>query len=170
MNFRPAIVGLGAIGLVVLLLVGILGVAGAASYQSTASTTAIANQSITVDYTHGSNLTGRSGDHVEHFDDNETIVANNSTLQEGSDYSFNTTTGHITWHASSGLTNGTAALASFHYRGRPSATYQMTAVQHGIFTFLPWLLLVLVALFITGLLFAFGYVAVTRGRTPNIGR
>lgn len=95
--------------LVILIVVGFLVGVAPAALADGAQTTAVTDESITVDY---QNTTSVAENGVS-YNASVTITADGTTLSEGTDYDWNATTGAVTWYNTSSTSDGQEALIDY---------------------------------------------------------
>lgn len=163
-RLRPFVVGLLVFALV---LVGVLGIAWAvgAQYSDAPETTeTVSNESVTADF---SNDTGVGPDFAISYFDNETITnSNGTTLTEGSDYTWNSSTGTISWINSSSVSDGESMTIDYAYTAKTSESRRFkTILGLLIESVLPVIVLLVAAMTIVAL--AGAMAAIGRGKSFN---
>lgn len=116
-KLRPFISGLLLFAIV---LVGVLGIAWAvgAQYEATPETTeTVGDETVVADV--GNSTAVDAPDYARSFEDNETIInSSGTTLQEGSDYDWDTSTGEIHWIDSSSVSDGEEMSVDYAYSAK----------------------------------------------------
>lgn len=115
-------------------------------YQNTARTTVVNDEAVTIDYQ--TNVT--VDEDGSKFFDNETITTDsgNTTLTEGTDYKWNTTTGTINWLNSSTTSDGETARIDYAVESHDQTTTNIVSVLA------PWATILGLSVFVVGM-FAF---------------
>ncbi len=128
---------------VVALFLAILLPAVNLGYQDTTKTATANTEAVTVDYSE--NTTVDNADTATSFYDNETIQTDggNTTLEDGIDYEWNTTTGEIQWLNTTATTDGDTATITYTYQYHGQTTSNIAALLQ------PWGTILGVFLFVT---------------------
>jgi hypothetical protein len=151
-----------------IVLVGALGIAWAvgAQYQAAPETTeAVANEAATADV---GNLTAVDApDYAQKFEDNETITnSTGATLQEGSDYDWNASTGEIRWYNTESVDDGESMSVDYTYTAKTEeARTARTILTVPVEIILPVGVLIAVAMSVAGL--AVGLLTLFRDRSSS---
>mgnify|MGYP000318430163 CR=1 FL=1 len=78
------------------------------------------SESVTVDY--GNTTEVSEGSTIEGYGDNETVATSSKTLSEGEDYSWDSSTGTITWFDSANTADGESATVTYRAYQRTPQT------------------------------------------------
>lgn len=106
--------------LAVVILLLSLAVPALATAYDYAGTPLEYEESLTVDYNNTSTVSENAT--IEGYGDDETIVANGTTLVEGTDYEWNTTSGEVTWLQSANTSDGDSATITYRAHQRTGET------------------------------------------------
>lgn len=166
MSLKPYITALAAFTLFLLAL-GVAASMATVSYQDNARDHTVTNESLTVDYTTASEVAPDGTPF--HYQANETVWnASGGRLEESVDYTWNTSSGAVTWLNTSATTGGAAATITYTWHGQTETAGSMHTIQTELFGLLPWLGFVLAAFGVLGLFAGFAYVYTTN--TPGVTR
>lgn len=132
--------------IVVALFLAILLPAVNLGYQATAQTAPSTTTTVTVDYSQPSTIDA-GDDRLLSYLDNETITVTdtNTTLTDGTDYQWNTSTGQLTWLNSTATSDGDTATLQYAYRYRGETTTDIAGFLQ------PWGRIIGVFLLVTAL-------------------
>lgn len=107
------------VGALLLVAVVVLPTLSIAWSSGSLSAQGVANEPITVDY--GTNTSVDNASAVE-YSDSVTITFNGSTLEAGTDYVWNATSGEVDWKNTAATTDGDTAHIDYTYYYRTEAT------------------------------------------------
>jgi len=136
-----------------MLIVGIYVVAAIFGTVPATETTAVANESITIDY---SNTTSVDETYGETYYDNETITYDGTTLDEGTDYEWYPGNHSVAWYNTADTSDGASAEIDYAFDHKPDAARNSVGTIGSGFTLGAVTILVLVASVILGHISAFG--------------
>lgn len=143
----------------------VLAVAGTAWSGAPTYTSTVTNESMTVDY--DELVPVDNVDTSESFYDNETVyAADGSQLTEGTDYTFNASSGYVNWTDTTSTTDGEEAAITYTYDHKSDEGYRWGAPVKAGIGILPILAFAAAAIFVAGL----GYFAVSTLSSGLSGR
>lgn len=153
-----------------IVLVAVLGIAWAvgAQYEATPETTETVNaEAVVADV--GNWTAVDAPDYARSFEDNETITnSSGTTLQEGSDYEWNTSTGEIYWYNTDRVDDGEEMSVDYAYSAKTEkARTAKKILAIPVEIILPAGVIIIVAMSVAGL--AAGVYALFAGRSSGRG-
>lgn len=116
----------------IVLLFGGLSVA----YTNASTTQTVTDEVVTVNYSNPSVLD--TTEYAVNYSDTITITADGSKLANGTDYTWNASSGRITWLNSTNTTSGETALADYQYSAPSKNTRERMGVLQPVVRILPY--------------------------------
>lgn len=172
MKLRPIVSGAFVIALLLLVGIGVAWSAGAAYQDTPEEVHTTENETIVVDYQNKTAVD--APDYALTFYDNESVYnSSGAELVEGTDYTWNTSTGEVTWKNTSSTSDGENATITYSYDAKiANARAMRDVIALPIRLALPAAILVALVVSVAGL--AIALVTLSGGgsspTTRNFGR